>query len=170
MSDDFDILMSAEPDRLTAPPRDLAEIATLVVERLKTPIIEGNLPHLLLLTFQGTEVRTWLLQGTPPVSIDDVVRGLAHHTSCDALVFVFPMPVPREVSADRTVNVAIEDRTSGMDILFALKGRPGDPNATVQLHQRPMGDHRRWLGVPTPWSFNLYRKDAGFGGPSVGEA
>lgn len=172
MSDDFDLFMLASPLRMAAPPKDIAEIGTIAVEHMKVPIVQGTLKTLVLLTFEGPEMRHWILKGTPPAPIDDIVRSLAAQTGCDALAFVYPAPVPSNVVADRAFTIAVESKEGALDVMIVMRGQPGDPLSTFQLGR--LGDvrpTRRWLGVPTDYSLQLYRKDAGvFGGPTEGEA
>ena len=168
MSEDFDILLFKDAIPLPAAPRDVRATAAIAASHAQRDIVTGELRGLALLTFHDASLRVWVLQGTPPAPIDDVVRSLAARSACDALAFIHPMPVPPEVPADRAVNVAVEAADGAIDILYALRGRHGEPGATFQIFQRPRGDVRRWLGVPPTVTVELRREVPR--GPPEGEA
>lgn len=170
MSDDFDVLLAVEPLRLKHAPADLDQFAAAASGYMERAIITETLPHLILLTFSGAELRTWTLRGSPPAPIDDIVRDIVAHAQCEALALVHALPVPPEVAGDRAVNIAVETPHGAVDVLYALRGHHGEPDATYQIYQRPRGGERRWLGVASSVHLQMYRKDDGFGNPPAGEA
>ena len=99
--------------------------------------------------------------------------GLAAQVGCDALAFIYEAPVPANVVADRAFNIAVEDAGGAFDAMYVLRGRHGEPGATYQIGQMGLPrPGRRWLGVPTTWTFRMFRKGGtgGFGNPTEGEA
>lgn len=170
MSDDFSVYLSAEPLRLKAPPKDLGDVATIAANHMQGAIVKGELKNLVLLTFHGAEMSTWILTGTPPAPLDEIVKSLASQAKAEALAFVYAAPVPPEITADRTTIVAVEGKEGAVDILYAMRGEFGEPGATFQIAQRPLRTTRKWLGVPTTWSLDLYWRSGGLAGGPAGEA
>jgi len=170
MEEGFDLLMAETPMELEVDPVDLSPLATFAINYFKDAIVEERLNRLVLLTARGREVTEWMFEGKPPASMDEVVRSVGARTGCDSLAFVFPTAVPPEVRADRVVNLALEGYGMSVDILFAMMGRWGDPEAKVQLHQRVLGSTMRWLGVPTTVTFELWVKGGPRWGTPEGEA
>ncbi len=172
MSDEFEMFMLRAPIRLHAKPRNIADVGTIALEYFKGPIANGELTSLVLLAFHGAEMRHWVLKGSPPAPIDDIVRALTAQVGCDALAFAYEAPIPRNVVADRAFNIAIEGAEGAFDVMIVLRGAFGAPDATFQIGQLgQMRPTRKWLGVPTDWALQMYRKGGGgFGGPTEGEA
>lgn len=172
MADDFDIYLLRDPIALSGVPQSPQDLALVAYELLHRQLQAGQLKTLVLLTFHGAEVRPWILSGTPPIPIDDVVRSLSAQVGCDALTFVYEAPVPQGVVADRAFMFAADGPNGSFNVMILVRGELGTPTAMMQAGQYgTVRTTSRWLGVPTPHKIGLYRKDGGpFGGPTQGEA
>lgn len=170
MTDDFDIFMSQEPMRLRAAPRNIGDVATVALNHMKDAIVEGKLRNLVVLTFKADTMTTWILRGKLPAPIDDIVRNVSVQTGCDALAFVAEVPPPPNVIGDRVFNIAVEGKEGVVETPIALRGEHPNPGSTVQFYGSQLRENRKWLGVPSTWTIQMFLKDAGFKPPPEGEA
>src|SRR5688500_15598452 len=69
--------------------------------------------QLVLVTFKGTTAKVWYLHGPNAAQADDVMRPIAAREDAEARAAVHPLPVPREVDADRCYNIARSRMTPG---------------------------------------------------------
>lgn len=170
MTDAFDIFMSQEPLRLRPAPRNIGDVATVALNHMKGAIVEGKVHNLVVLTFKADTMTTWILRGKLPAPVDEIVRNVAAETGCDALAFVAEIPPPPNVVGDRVFNIAVEGKEGVVETLIALRGEHPDPSATAQIYGSQLRPTHKWLGVPSTWKIQMFRKDAGFKAPPTGEA